>query len=169
MSGRIANFPVTLYLTIPWRKTLSKKNALADTIQVTKTITSSHPPASVKLASTILKACVDSKGIDLTLLDVSKAFGLSDYFIVVSGRSDRHVQGLVNRVINSLSENGEEPIGVEGFENGHWVIVDCGDVVLHAFYEPVRETYDIEGLWADATKIEVKENQGFPDRGLRAA
>ncbi len=148
---------------------MSNKNALADTIQVTKISLSSHPPETVKLAGNILQSCVDSKGIDLTVLDVAKAFGLSDYFIVVSGRSDRHVQGLVNRVINTMTAKGCPPIAVEGYENGHWVIVDFGDVVLHAFYEPVREVYDIEGLWAEAPRIDVKAPEQFSERGLRAA
>lgn len=148
---------------------MSKKQTLATEIHVDKTLNAPKSLATVNLATTILRSCVESKGIDLTVLDVTQAFGLSDYFIVVSGRSDRHVQGLINRVMNDLAERGIEPIAIEGYETGHWIILDFGDVVLHAFYEPVRETYDIEGLWCSAPRLEVDRSNKSGDVQLRAA
>ncbi len=142
---------------------------LASDVTVTSKKTSPASISTTSLATSILQSCVDSKGIDLSVLDVSEAFGLSDFFIVVSGRSDRHVQGLVNRVMNTLEERGITPIGVEGFDTGHWIIVDYGEVVLHAFYEPMRETYDIEGLWSTAPRLEVQRSQKSGDVQLRAA
>ena len=145
------------------------KHSLAKDITVTSQKTSSPPLTTVNLATSILQSCVDSKGIDLSVLDVSEAFGLSDFFIVVSGRSDRHVQGLVNRVMNALEERGITPQGIEGFEAGHWIILDYGEVVLHAFYEPEREIYDIEGLWSTAPRLEVQRSNASGDVQLRAA
>ena len=136
-------------------------------IETTKIITPND--SSLSLATSILQACVESKGIDLSVLDVSEVFGLADYFIIVSGRSDRHVQGLVNKVMNTLAEEGQIPQSLEGYDTGHWIIVDFGEVVLHAFYEPVRETYDIEGLWSLAPRIEIHRSKESGDVQLRAA
>lgn len=148
---------------------MSKKKTLVTEIDVDTSPHSLKSLSAMNLATSVLRSCVESKGIDLTVLDVSKAFGLSDFFVVVSGRSDRHVQGLVNRVINDLAERGITPVGVEGYDTGHWIIVDLGEVVLHAFYEPMRETYDIEGLWCAAPRLEVERSIKSGDVHLRAA
>ncbi|MFM1848142.1 MAG: ribosome silencing factor [Pseudomonadota bacterium] len=118
-----------------------------------------------KLAKEIIAACEEAKGKDLTVLDVSKAFGLVDNFIIVSGRSDRQVQGITNRIIDAVEKSGQKPISVEGFEEGQWVLIDCADVVVHVFYEPVREHYDLESLWMNAQKVELKK----PRRAKHAA
>ena len=98
-----------------------------------------------------------AKGLDISVLDVSEVFQLSDYFLLVSGRSDRHVQGLANRVIEELAKSGLHPVNIEGFEQGHWVLVDFGDVVLHVFYQGVRDQYDLEGLWNNARKLSTHD------------
>ena len=79
----------------------------------------------------------------------------ADYFIVASGRSDRQVQGITNRGIKELAKVGVRPLSVEGYEDGQWVLIDCGDVVAHVFYEPVRSEYDLESLWIRARKLDL--------------
>jgi ribosome-associated protein len=149
---------------------LSKSNSrIQQQIDVFHAPPLSAQTPSLALASSIIQACLDSKGSDLEVLDVSTAFGLADYFVIVSGRSDRHVQGLVNRVLNALEDEGHDVQSIEGYENGHWVVVDCGDVVLHAFYEPVRESYDIESHWAQAPRMALNEDVLKIDRRLHAA
>lgn len=108
-----------------------------------------------RLAQRILEASQEGKGIDAVVLDVSKNFGLADYFVVLSGRSDRHVQGLANKIIESMEQKGIEPYSVQGMEQGHWVVIDAVDVVVHIFYEPLRSRYDIENLWLNADKVEL--------------
>jgi ribosome-associated protein len=113
---------------------------------------------SINKASLVVKACQDAKGIDLAALDVRKVFDLSDYFIVVSGRSDRHVQGICNKIRANLAENSlEQPIAVEGFDDGHWVLIDLNDVIVHVFFEPLRRHYDVEGLWMQASRLKIPE------------
>ena len=107
----------------------------------------------VKLA---IDACDDSKGKDITLLDVSENFGLSDYFMVASGRSDRHVQGIANRIIDSLYQAGIEPFSVEGLEEGQWIVIDCVELVIHLFYEPNRSKYDLESLWLNTKRVDLR-------------
>lgn len=112
---------------------------------------------SLTLVKRVVHACEEVKGKDIAILDVHSISDFADYFIVVSGRSDRQVQGITNRVIEELCTCGSKPISVEGYERGQWVLVDCGAVVVHIFYEPVREFYDIESLWMRAKKISIPE------------
>jgi ribosome-associated protein len=113
--------------------------------------------ASLDTVKRIVKGCEDVKGQDLTILDVHSISDFADYFVVVSGRSDRQVQGITNRVIEELCRSGVKPLSVEGYEDGQWVLVDCGDVVVHIFYEPVRAEYDIESLWMRAKRLGTKD------------
>jgi ribosome-associated protein len=115
--------------------------------------TSKHESLSV--AKRIVEACEDVKGGEVIVLDVASISDFADYFIVASGRSDRQVQGITNRVIEELSRHGVRPLSVEGYEDGQWVLIDCGDVVAHIFYEPVRSEYDLEGLWMRARKLDI--------------
>lgn len=112
---------------------------------------------SLSVAKRIVQACEDVKGQQVTVLDVASISDFADYFIVSSGRSDRQVQGITNRIIEELAQLGIRPLSVEGYEDGHWVLIDCGDVVAHVFYEPVRDMYDLEGLWMRARRLDVVE------------
>lgn len=109
--------------------------------------------ASPSLAE-LLKACEDGKGIDVKNVDVSRRFGLADNFILVSGRSDRHVQGIAYRVLKLFEDRGLEPYSVQGLEEGQWIVIDGSDIVVHIFYEPMRAHYDLEGLWDDSSPNE---------------
>jgi ribosome-associated protein len=120
----------------------------------------------LELTTQIINACADAKGKDIAVLDVSKVFGLADYFIVVSGRSDRQVQGISNKVVDSLSRLGVHPAAREGLDEGQWVLLDYGDVIVHVFYEPARDHYDVESLWTKARRLEVIEGDWLQ---LRAA
>ena len=113
--------------------------------------------AEFELASKIAGACMDAKGIDLTVLDVSEQSDIAKFFLIVSGRSDRQAQGIANRVVQILSERGLSPESIEGYEEGHWILLDCKNVVVHVFYEPVRERYDLEGLWMKAKKLDTTQ------------
>lgn len=108
---------------------------------------------SLSVAKHIVQACEDVKGQEVVVLDVASISDIADYFIVASGRSDRQVQGITNRVIEELAKQGVRPLSVEGYEDGQWVLIDCGEVVAHVFYEPVRELYDLESLWMRARKL----------------
>lgn len=108
---------------------------------------------SLNAVKRVVNACEEVKGRDIAVLDVRLVSDIADYFVVVSGRSDRQVQGLTNRVVDELYRIGLKPLSVEGYEDGQWVLIDCGDVVVHVFYEPVRSHYDIESLWMRAKRL----------------
>jgi len=80
---------------------------------------------------------------------------VTDYFLICSANSDRGVKTIVENIEKKLKDIGEKVIGVEGYREGKWVLVDSADVVAHIFYEPLREFYNIESLWIDAPRVEL--------------
>ncbi len=102
-------------------------------------------------------------GLDLVLLDVSRFSSFADFFIICTGKSSRQVQGIADNVEDGLRGRGLKPLGVEGKHEGHWVLMDYGDVIIHIFYEPIRHFYDLESLWADASQVRWEEE---PNEGL---
>jgi ribosome-associated protein len=97
------------------------------------------------------------KALNLLVLDVSRFSSFADYFIICSGKSSRQVQGIADNIEDELKTRGLKPIGTEGKREGHWVLMDYGDVIIHLFYEPVRFFYDLESLWSEASRIEWEQ------------
>lgn len=104
-----------------------------------------------------IKAVLGTKAFDLVVLDLRGLTSFADIFIICSGRSHRQVSAIAEFVEQNLKDEGIRPLGIEGLREGHWVLMDYGDVVIHVFYEPVRTFYDLEGLWSDARRIEQSE------------
>ncbi len=103
-------------------------------------------------------AISDKKGFDVVLLDVSDLVVVTDVFLIATGTSSRHVKTLVEEVDRVLKEDLERrPLRREGVEHGKWVLLDHGDVVVHAFDRETRDYYSLELLWADAPRIEYEE------------
>lgn len=92
----------------------------------------------------------------------------TDYFLICGADSDRGVRTIVDNIEKKLKELGERVIGVEGYAEGKWVLIDAVDVVVHVLYEPIRRFYDIEGLWIDAPRINLPFEDGFPKKGKKA-
>jgi len=109
------------------------------------------------LAKRLCEEALAKKGEDLVILDVRERSTYADYIIIVSVRSSRHAQGLADHVEEELYKEGFSPQGVEGKTEGQWILMDYGDVILHVFFEPVREVYDLEGLWMDVPRIDPKD------------
>lgn len=100
---------------------------------------------------------LDKKAQDLALLEVGELTTIADYFIICSGRSDRHVQSIAEGLKEDGRAQGLRPLASEGVARGQWVLMDFSDVLVHIFYEPVRRFYDLDGLWAVATAVELPE------------
>ncbi len=100
---------------------------------------------------------LEKKAYDLVLLEVHEFTSIADYFIICSGRSDRQVQSIAQGIEDNLAEMGIVPLSVEGLSRGQWVLMDFSDVIVHIFYQPVREFYDLEGLWSHAPRVELPE------------
>lgn len=101
----------------------------------------------------------EHKAQDLVVLDVSKLSSFADYFVLCSGRSSRQVQGIAENLAAALRKQGIRPDGIEGAREGHWVLMDYGDVIVHIFYEPVRLFYDLESLWSEAERLHLDQQE----------
>ena len=110
---------------------------------------------SLEMAQILSKAALDKKAENLVILDVREMSSFTDYFVIMSGRSTRHVQGLAEAVDSAVSKKRMKDANTEGLAEGLWVLLDYEDVVVHIFYRDVRDFYDLEGLWHDAPRIEV--------------
>lgn len=104
-----------------------------------------------------VEAIMGMKALNVVILDVRGIASFADTFIICSGRSHRQVSAIAEFVRRQLKGKGMKPLGVEGIREGHWVLMDYGDVIIHIFYEPVRIFYELENLWADAERIEIGE------------
>jgi len=99
-----------------------------------------------------VEAACTKNAIEPVLLDVSEVCSYTDYILVLSGRSMRQVEAIAEALEGGLKQHGHDPLGREGGRGGQWTLLDFGDLVVHIFYDPVREYYDIEGLWAEAKR-----------------
>jgi ribosome-associated protein len=104
-----------------------------------------------------VRAALDHKAYDLVVLETGRISSIADYFVVCSGRSDTQVQAIADAIDGALRDRGERPLSIEGMQHGQWVLMDYGDVVIHIFYVPVREFYDLERLWVRAPRVELPE------------
>ena len=100
-----------------------------------------------------IKAILGKKALNVVALDVAEMTSYADVFIFCSGRSNRQVIAIADYIQTDLKKHKIKPLSVEGTKDGHWVLLDYGHVIIHVFYEPVREFYDLEGLWVDAKRI----------------
>jgi ribosome-associated protein len=98
-------------------------------------------------------AALDKKGLEPVLLDVAELASYTDYILLVSGRSDRQVQAIGDAIVDALAAEKVRPIGFEGRKQGQWTLLDFGDLIVHVFYHPVRDFYDLESFWVDAPRV----------------
>ena len=110
---------------------------------------SNADPSPEQIKQQITDILEDSKAVDVSVLDVAGLCSFTDFMVVASGTSNRHVNALVEHVVEGMKEHEQRPIGVEGRETGEWVLVDYGDVVVHLMQRDARAFYDIERLWSD--------------------
>ena len=106
-----------------------------------------------ELKSLVIAALEDLKAERIVELDVRDKTDVTDYIIVASGNSSRHVKAIANNVVIEAKKAGQTPLGVEGETDGEWMLVDLADVVVHVMQPQVRKFYDLESLWqVDLTK-----------------
>jgi ribosome-associated protein len=101
----------------------------------------------VKLA---IAALEDIKAQDITTIDVRGKTSITDFMVIASGTSSRHVKSLVDNVLEKVKEQGVRPLGSEGLDSGEWALLDLGDIVVHVMLPTARQFYDLERLWQGA-------------------
>ena len=97
----------------------------------------------------------EKNALDISIIFIGGLSSIADYIVLSSGASQRQVRATAQHVIDELKGVGQRPLGVEGLAHSGWVLVDYGDVIFHAFEDDMRRYYDIDGLWADAPRIET--------------
>ena len=102
------------------------------------------------------RAALEKKAEEVVVLDLRGVSGYTDFLVIGSGNSDRQLEAIADNVEKELTTHGHRVIGSEGQRGGRWVLLDFGDVVVHVFHAEERAHYDLEGLWADAPRIEVE-------------
>jgi ribosome-associated protein len=116
--------------------------------------------SGLELAALISEVALDHKAEELVVLDVRGIASFTDFYIIMSGRSTRHVQSLAETIEEHLRSKRVSSKNSEGLREGHWVLLDFGDVVTHIFYHEARNFYDLEGLWHEAPRLGPEELQG---------
>jgi ribosome-associated protein len=111
---------------------------------------------SLAAARAAMEAALSKKALVPVLIDVTGRASYADYIGIVSGKSDRQVDAIADGVNQAMRERGRRLVGREGTGNGRWALLDYGDVVVHVFYHPVREIFDIESLWIDAPRVKLQ-------------
>ena len=104
----------------------------------------------------IVEAALDRKVGDVVGLDVREISSFADTFIIATGTSDRHVRAVADSIEAALKAHGEPPMGIEGYDEGRWVLIDCDDTIVHIFQQEIRDHYDLERLWSDAPALELE-------------
>ncbi|USD20717.1 ribosome silencing factor [Microbulbifer variabilis] len=112
-----------------------------------------------------LNALEDLKGKDIVALDVSEFSDVMDNLVICTGTSSRQVKSLAENVVDELKKEGVRPIGVEGKEQGEWVLVDYGDLVVHVMLADVRNFYDLEKLWSMTPNTRDEADGSDPHQG----
>jgi ribosome-associated protein len=112
---------------------------------------------AIDKARLCLNIIKERKAQDPVLFDVSELTSFTDYFLITSGSSTRQVQAIARYLVREMRKAGFKASGVEGETEGHWILIDFGDIITHIFYQPFREFYDLEGLWFEAPRITPEE------------
>ena len=115
---------------------------------------------SEALTDLVIDALDDVKAKDIVRIDVRDLTTVTDFMVVASGTSNRHVKALVDNVAEKAKEAGCRPIGIEGEEGGEWVLLDLQDALVHVMLPKVREFYNLEKLWSRGSSGEIAVTDG---------
>lgn len=102
---------------------------------------------------TALHAASEKKAIDPVVLDLRDIASFTDYFVIFSGANERQVQAISDEVYEQLKKSGSPAVRVEGYKTAEWILLDCGDFVVHIFEQKARKFYDLERLWRESKRV----------------
>ena len=112
-----------------------------------------------QLVQLAIAALEDLKAKDITTIDVRGKTSITDFMVIASGTSGRHVKSLAENVLEKVKEQGVRPVGNEGLDGCEWALLDLGDVVVHVMQEATREFYDLERLWQGAEQSRAQHQE----------
>lgn len=100
-----------------------------------------------------LELIKERKAVNPVLFELQELTSIADYFLVAGGNSTRQVKAISQHLYKRMRDKGFKSYGIEGEQEGQWILMDYSDIVIHIFYEPIREFYDLEGLWVEAPRV----------------
>ena len=110
---------------------------------------------SLQLAVAAARTAADNRGQDVVLLDVRERTPLFDFFVIATGSSRRQLHAMSDEIDDSLQDDlGDRRLGIEGYDESRWIVLDYGSVVIHLLDEGARSYYRLEDLWADAKRVD---------------
>ncbi|MBI4410928.1 MAG: ribosome silencing factor [Deltaproteobacteria bacterium] len=122
--------------------------------KVKKVQSSKRKNAVLDLARVVYNAAEDTKAVNPVVIDLRKKTSYADYLLICSGTSDRQVQAIADNIEEAVKKKFKRrSIGLEGYQQGTWVLLDFGDVVCHIFLDEARDFYQLENLWHDAKRV----------------
>ncbi len=124
-------------------------------LQLKPTAQQSEPAELDERIWMALAAAAEKKAINSVMLDLREIASFTDYFIIASGTNERQVQAISDEVVETLKKAGEPVLRVEGYKTAEWILLDCGDFVVHIFGEKSRAFYDLERLWRESRRVEL--------------
>jgi ribosome-associated protein len=136
--------PVKKKTSIAKTKDVAKTRDVAKTKGRKKAV---RPSQAEKLKTVVIEALADMKALEVKVLDVRGLTDIADFMVIASGTSDRHVRSVAQRVVERAKEAGLRPHGVEGQQDGEWVLIDLNEMIVHVMLPRVREFYGLEKLW----------------------
>lgn len=116
-----------------------------------------------EIALAAARLALRKKAGDLVILELTGLTVIADYFVICSGENITQVKAIAEFIEEEFSRKGIRPLGIEGLDYSHWVLLDYGDVIVHVFEKETRSYYSLERLWMDAKTIEI--NEDMPDMG----
>ena len=111
----------------------------------------------------IANAAIDKKAEDPVIINVTEQSDVTDYFVICSANSDRGVKTIAENIEDVLKKEKIQVLGIEGTQKMNWILIDAANVVIHILYSPLREFYDLEGLYIDSPRVGLPVNENVPD------
>ena len=117
-----------------------------------------NPQRSLELALAAAKAAAENRGQDIVVLDTTELTALFDYFVIATGTSSRQLRAICQHIEHTLKHDlGDRRMGIAGYEESRWIVLDYGSVVVHLFDAETRAYYGLEDLWAESQRVDLSE------------
>jgi ribosome-associated protein len=114
----------------------------------------SNDSLAAALLATVQSSLADAKAEDIVAVDLGGKSPIADHMVIASGRSNRHVSAVADKLLQTLKAQASGPIRIEGLAQADWVLIDAGDVIVHIFRPEVRSFYNLEKLWSSEAPVE---------------
>lgn len=121
-------------------------------------------PAPIKQ---IIAAAFDRRAVDVVVLDLRRAHGFTDFFVICSGTNPRQIKAIADAINTLLKGLPVRPSHMEGYQRADWILIDCFDFIVHIFNPETRAFYALERLWGNAERIEVPAPESLADTARR--